>query len=125
MHPPQRGKETQPVQPLVRQDIAVVPLLVLLPLIESSGGVGGTTPGSLLRLLGPTALESAAGLGMLLLGGRFVLRKIFEVGGWHADPGSLCGAGLPVRLRLDGDRTSPSSCAGAITPVLFAWNVQW
>jgi Kef-type K+ transport system membrane component KefB len=61
------------------QDIAVVPLLVLLPLIESQGGLADAGPGALLQLLGPTALESAAGLGLLLLGGRVVLRKVFEV----------------------------------------------
>ena len=71
----------------------MVPLLVLLPLIESHGGLADATPGSLLQLLGPTALESAAGLGLLLLIGRVVLRKIFEVRGRAAvEMAGLCAA---------------------------------
>jgi len=67
---------------LLLQDIAVVPFLVLLPLIESGGGMAAAAAGgatNLLQLLGPTALSSAAGLGVLLLGGRVVLRRVFEV----------------------------------------------
>jgi len=56
-----------------------VPFLVLLPLIEGNGGMDSATPTTLLQSLGPTALNSAAGLVMLLLGGRFVLRRIYEV----------------------------------------------
>jgi len=66
---------------LLFQDIAVVPFLVLLPLIEEGNllGDGDTSPVSLLTLLGPTALQTIAGLGTLLLGGRVILRRIFEV----------------------------------------------
>jgi Kef-type K+ transport system membrane component KefB len=35
---------------LLFQDIAVVPFLVLLPLIESNGGMEGTTPQTLLQV---------------------------------------------------------------------------
>ena len=64
---------------LLLQDIAVVPFLVLLPLIESTGGMESSSPTTLLQALGPTALNSAAGLGMLLVAGRFVLRRVFEL----------------------------------------------
>jgi Kef-type K+ transport system membrane component KefB len=66
---------------LLLQDIAVVPFLVLLPLIEDGHGVSmdGASPVSLLAVLGPTVLKTVAGLGALLLGGRFVLRRIFEL----------------------------------------------
>ncbi|KAF6261239.1 Sodium/hydrogen exchanger family-domain-containing protein [Scenedesmus sp. NREL 46B-D3] len=69
---------------LLFQDIAVVPFLVLLPLIESNGGMEGTTPSTLLQgvagfgYAGPTAATSLLGLGALLVGGRVVLRRIFE-----------------------------------------------
>jgi hypothetical protein len=62
-----------------QQDIAVVPFLVLLPLIESNGGMDSATPTSLLQSLAPTALNSAVGLGLLLLSGRVVLRRVFQV----------------------------------------------
>jgi Kef-type K+ transport system membrane component KefB len=61
------------------QDIAVVPFLVLLPLIESNGGMEGASADTLLQMLGPTTLTSLAGLGALLVGGRVVLRRVFEV----------------------------------------------
>jgi Kef-type K+ transport system membrane component KefB len=64
---------------LLFQDIAVVPFLVLLPVIEMSGGMEGASPATLLNQLGPTALQTLAGLGALLLGGRIVLRRVFEV----------------------------------------------
>ncbi|GBF88863.1 K+ efflux antiporter [Raphidocelis subcapitata] len=64
---------------LLFQDIAIVPFLVLLPLIESNGGMEDATPTTVMHMLGPTAINSAVGLGMLLLGGRFVLRRIYEM----------------------------------------------
>eukprot|EP00878_Enallax_costatus_P013828 GHUV01014463.1.p1 GENE.GHUV01014463.1~~GHUV01014463.1.p1 ORF type:complete len:492 (+),score=144.01 GHUV01014463.1:299-1774(+) len=64
---------------LLFQDIAVVPFLVLLPLIESHGGMEGASPDTLLQMLGPTAATSLAGLGALLLGGRVILRRVFEI----------------------------------------------
>ena len=60
------------------QDIAIVPFLVLLPLVESPEMDGQSTM-ALLQSLGPTALKTLGGLGILLLGGRFVLRRIFEM----------------------------------------------
>mmetsp|Transcript_27448 Transcript_27448/g.69813 ORF Transcript_27448/g.69813 Transcript_27448/m.69813 type:complete len:942 (-) Transcript_27448:1022-3847(-) len=68
---------------LLLQDIAVVPFLVLLPLVvqmQTTGiGMGDMEPASLLALLGPTALKTCLGLGALLVGGRLLLRRVFEV----------------------------------------------
>ena len=55
-----------------------MPFLVLLPLVESPEMDGQSTM-ALLQSLGPTALKTLGGLGILLLGGRFVLRRIFEM----------------------------------------------
>lgn len=62
---------------LLFQDIAVVPFLVLLPLLNA--GLKGGNPISLLEQLAPTALQTVAGLGALLLGGRLGLRRLFEI----------------------------------------------
>ena len=60
------------------QDIAVVPFLVLLPVIEGTD-MTGSSPISLLAALGPTALKTVGGLSLLLLGGRYVLSRLFEL----------------------------------------------
>ena len=67
----------------VIQDIAVVPFLVLLPLVENAdlAGQHGQSTMTLVASLGPTALQTLLGLGALLLGGRVVLRRIFEMVG--------------------------------------------
>ena len=68
---------------LLLQDIAVVPFLVLLPLIErlsddpTAASAGGAA--TLLASLAPTAAKTLLGLGALLLSGRFLLRRIFEL----------------------------------------------
>ncbi|GLC53047.1 hypothetical protein PLESTB_000702300 [Pleodorina starrii] len=68
---------------LLFQDIAVVPFLVLLPLVTSKGGAelmeGAASPVSLLTMLGPTALQTVAGLGALLLADRLIMKRIFEM----------------------------------------------
>eukprot|EP01036_Dinobryon_divergens_P023585 gene23585-31945_t len=62
---------------LLLQDIAVVPLLVLLPIIESNGG--SITVEAQLTLLGATFLKALLGLGgILVVGGRFV-RYLFSI----------------------------------------------
>lgn len=61
------------------QDIAIVPFLVLLPVVEGPEMDGQMSTMALLTSLGPTALKTLGGLGLLLLGGRFVLRRIFEI----------------------------------------------
>ncbi|KAL6758236.1 Sodium/hydrogen exchanger family-domain-containing protein [Haematococcus lacustris] len=75
---------------LLLQDIAVVPFLVLLPVVVQLQNSGTGTDGlaavaasgdasTLLALLGPTAMKTLASLGLLLLGGRLLLRRVFEV----------------------------------------------
>lgn len=64
---------------LLMQDIAVVPLLVLLPLIESAGGLGTDIGSSGLVELVPSALQACLGLGGLVLASRFGLRPLFDV----------------------------------------------
>jgi len=63
----------------------VVPFLVLLPLVESNDV---TTMGAmdLLSQLGPTALTTVGSLGLLLLGGRTILRRVFQARGCSAMP---------------------------------------
>jgi len=61
---------------LLMQDIAVVPLLVLLPLVSNTGDGGG---GDIMATLVPTFLKAGLGLGLLLYGGRTVLRRLFEI----------------------------------------------
>lgn len=56
----------------------MVPFLVLLPLVESNELEGQSTM-TLVYALGPTALKTLGGLGLLLLGGRFVLRRLFQL----------------------------------------------
>jgi hypothetical protein len=55
----------------------VVPLLVILPILES-GKLSGD-PSVLWATLGITTLKALGGLGLLLLGGRLLLRRVFEV----------------------------------------------
>eukprot|EP00887_Chlorella_sp_A99_P001354 scaffold8.g1354.t1 len=65
-----------------RNDIATVPFLVLLPILEGQQAAaleGATDTISLLAALGPTALKTLGGLGLVLLGGRLVLRRLFEL----------------------------------------------
>ncbi|CAI7809203.1 unnamed protein product, partial [Closterium sp. NIES-54] len=59
---------------LLLQDIAVVPLLVILPILES----GDFTDDSLFPLLAAAGLKSLLGLGVLLYMGRLFLRRFFE-----------------------------------------------
>lgn len=76
---------------LLFQDIATVPFLVLLPLVEGGGGVaaalgdgggsGADVVGTMgvLAQLAPTALKTLGGIGLVLLGGRTVVRRLFEL----------------------------------------------
>ena len=54
-----------------------MPFLVLLPLVERTD-LTSTGAMDLLDQLGPTALETLGSLGLLLLGGRIILRRVFE-----------------------------------------------
>ncbi|KAH0457379.1 hypothetical protein IEQ34_012694 [Dendrobium chrysotoxum] len=60
---------------LLLQDIAVVPLLVILPILESQN-LGNE---SIWPMLATESLKALGGLGLLSLGGKFLLRRIFEV----------------------------------------------
>ncbi|KAK1277866.1 hypothetical protein QJS04_geneDACA003351 [Acorus gramineus] len=60
---------------LLLQDIAVVPLLVILPVLESQNLVGE----SILPMLATESLKALGGLGLLSLGGKYILRRVFEV----------------------------------------------
>ena len=68
----------------------------------------GQSPISLLAALGPTAAKTLGGLGLLLLGGRFLLRRLFElVAAARSDETfvALClltvtGASLITQVRL-------------------------
>lgn len=59
---------------LLLQDIAVVPLLVILPVLESQNLVQE----SILPMLVKESLKALGGLGLLSFGGKFLLRRIFE-----------------------------------------------
>ncbi|CAM9820489.1 unnamed protein product, partial [Ectocarpus fasciculatus] len=60
---------------LLLQDIAVVPLLVLLPIIETQGGAE-TALSEQLLLVGMTVAKGVGGLGGILVAGRFLLRPL-------------------------------------------------
>ncbi|KAK4476945.1 hypothetical protein RD792_016114 [Penstemon davidsonii] len=60
---------------LLLQDIAVVPLLVILPVLESQNLVEE----SIWPMLAKESLKALGGLGLLSLGGKFLLRRVFEV----------------------------------------------
>ncbi|KAL5726934.1 K(+) efflux antiporter 3 [Ranunculus cassubicifolius] len=62
---------------LLLQDIAVVPLLVILPVLESQAFVEDSI--SIWPKLAAESLKALGGLGILSLGGKFFLRRIFEV----------------------------------------------
>jgi len=62
---------------LLFQDIAVVPFLVLLPQLESNSGSDAVDMKTLVELL-PEALSGIAFLGLLLLSGKVILRRVFE-----------------------------------------------
>ncbi|KAM7264855.1 hypothetical protein ACFE04_002538 [Oxalis oulophora] len=60
---------------LLFQDIAVVPLLVILPVLESQN----LAEESIWPMLAQESLKALLGLGILSLGGKFILRRVFEV----------------------------------------------
>ncbi|KAG0598990.1 hypothetical protein M758_12G118100, partial [Ceratodon purpureus] len=60
---------------LLLQDIAVVPLLVILPILET-GNIADT---NLWPVFASESLKALLGLGLISLGGRLFLRRIFEV----------------------------------------------
>ena len=97
----------------------MVPFLVLLPLVERTD-LTSTGAMDLLSQLGPTALETLGSLGLLLLGGRIILRRVFEVPNACACPAmparqhclSNCAALLasPAQHSLAPDRRCMPAC---------------
>lgn len=63
---------------LLFQDIAVVPFLVLLPLIESGSFDPGDTV-QLLQTFGSTALVTLGWIATIIVGGRTILRRVFDM----------------------------------------------
>ncbi|XP_065626141.1 K(+) efflux antiporter 3, chloroplastic isoform X5 [Quercus suber] len=59
---------------LLLQDIAVVPLLVILPVLESQNLVEE----SIWPMLAKESLKALGGLGLLSLAGKYLLRRVFE-----------------------------------------------
>ncbi|OEL26897.1 K(+) efflux antiporter 3, chloroplastic [Dichanthelium oligosanthes] len=59
---------------LLLQDIAVVPLLVILPVLESQNIVET----SVWPILLAESLKALGGLGLLSLGGKYLMRRVFE-----------------------------------------------
>lgn len=80
---------------LLLQDVAVVPLLVILPLYEAgaAGGAAAAGGGSMLAALAPFAIKAAGGLGLIVLGGRVVLRKARAVALRKTTPFCCCRTG--------------------------------
>ncbi|TKY71552.1 K(+) efflux antiporter 3 [Spatholobus suberectus] len=60
---------------LLLQDIAVVPLLVILPILESQN----LAKENIWPMLAQESLKALGGLGLLSLGGKYILRRVFEV----------------------------------------------
>ncbi|MED6134053.1 K(+) efflux antiporter 3, chloroplastic [Stylosanthes scabra] len=60
---------------LLLQDLAVVPLLVILPILETQN----MSEESLWPMLVQESLKALLGLGLLSLGAKYVLRRVFEV----------------------------------------------
>ncbi|KAK4375095.1 hypothetical protein RND71_005772 [Anisodus tanguticus] len=60
---------------LLLQDIAVVPLLVILPVLETQN----LMEESILPTLAKESLKALGGLGLLSFGGKYIWRRVFEV----------------------------------------------
>ncbi|KAG8368562.1 hypothetical protein BUALT_Bualt15G0058400 [Buddleja alternifolia] len=60
---------------LLLQDIAVVPLLVILPVLETQNLVEE----SIWPMLAKESLKALGGLGVISFGGKYLLRRVFEV----------------------------------------------
>lgn len=59
---------------LLLQDIAVVPLLVILPVLETQNLTGE----SMMPMLIKESLKALGGLGLLSFGAKYILRRVFE-----------------------------------------------
>ena len=104
---------------LLLQDVAVVPLLVLIPVVESqlNGGGVALSAADLVR----TSLTSLGGLGALLLGGSLVLRRVFGAIATVRGEEAFVALSLLVALgmgeitaKLGLSSTLGAFCAGAL-----------
>lgn len=78
---------------LLFQDLAVVPLLVLLPLLAGAGDTGG-----LVSVLGFAAAKAAAVLVVIALVGRFVIRPVFRLIAGTRNPELFAATSIFVAL---------------------------
>lgn len=100
---------------LLLQDIAVVPLLVLLPIIETSGA--SVSLNDQLMLVGATFLKAFLGLGGILLVGGTVVRALFSVVATSKSSETFVALCLLVALGTGAltDALGLSSTLGAFT----------
>lgn len=81
---------------LLFQDLAVVPLLVVVPLL--AGGSGDIS--SLLKALGTAATKAALALGVIFLGGRTCLEPVFRFGASAKSPEAFVATILVTVLTM-------------------------
>jgi len=81
---------------LLFQDLAVVPLLVVVPLLA----VGGGDFSSLLKALGTAAGKAAIALGIIFLGGRAFLEPVFRMGASAKSPEAFVATILATVLAM-------------------------
>lgn len=81
---------------LLFQDLAVVPLLVVVPLLA----VGGGDFSSLLTALGTAATKAAVALGIIFLGGRAFLEPVFRMGASAKSPEAFVATILVTVLAM-------------------------
>ena len=103
---------------LLLQDLAVAPLLVLLPLVAGSGPQSGGE-------LGILALKATVGFGAVLAAGSFLLRYVFDVVAAARSTETFVAAALLVALGMGqaADALGLSATTGAFAAgVLLAGN---
>lgn len=81
---------------LLFQDLAVVPLLVVVPLLAAGGGDFS----SLLKALGTAAGKAAVALGIIFLGGRAFLEPVFRMGASAKSPEAFVATILVTVLAM-------------------------
>mmetsp|Transcript_9197 Transcript_9197/g.14535 ORF Transcript_9197/g.14535 Transcript_9197/m.14535 type:complete len:740 (-) Transcript_9197:1151-3370(-) len=81
---------------LLFQDLAVVPLLVVVPLLATGAG----DLSSLLKALGTAAGKGAVALGIIFLGGRTILEPVFRMGASAKSPEAFVATILVTVLTM-------------------------
>ena len=102
---------------LLLQDIAVVPLLVLLPIIESRVGSGPMPLSEQLTLVGDTVAKAVVGLGGILVVGGAIVRFLFSLVAKSKSSETFVALCLLVALGMGQltDQIGLSSTLGAFT----------